>query len=80
MSDTFDRTIELKISGMTCGHCVSHVEEELKALDHVTQVSTILESKGTSTVTVVTNEDIDDAVLREAVDEAGDYTVEAIIR
>ena len=34
----FDRTIELGVTGLTCGHCVTHVTEELEALDAVVTV------------------------------------------
>jgi copper chaperone len=29
------KTQELKIEGMTCGHCVMHVKKELSKLPHV---------------------------------------------
>ncbi len=29
------KTQELKIEGMTCGHCVMHVKKELSRLPHV---------------------------------------------
>jgi copper chaperone len=29
------KTQELKIDGMTCGHCVMHVKKELSKLPHV---------------------------------------------
>ena len=31
-ADGIDRTTTLKVSGLTCGHCVAHVTEELEAL------------------------------------------------
>ncbi len=77
---TFDRTIELGVTGMTCEHCVSHVTEELKALPDVVNVSVTLAKDGTSKVLVYTNADIPDATLKEAIDEAGGYEVESIVR
>ena len=41
-ADGIDRTTTLKVSGLTCGHCVAHVTEELKALDGVKNVSVVL--------------------------------------
>ncbi len=29
------KTVELKIEGMTCSHCVMHVKQELSRLPHV---------------------------------------------
>lgn len=75
-----DRTTTLKLSGLTCGHCVAHVTEELKAVPGVKDVSVILNAGGQSVATVVSDIELDDAALREAVDEAGNYTVDAIER
>ena len=37
-ADGTDRTTTLRLSGLTCDHCVAHVTEELKALDGVEAV------------------------------------------
>lgn len=71
MTMEIDRTIELAVNGMTCGHCVASVTEELEAVDGVKHVDVILESGGTSKVTVFTDTGVDDDALREAVAEAG---------
>lgn len=71
MSTEIDRTVELSIIGMTCGHCVSSVTEELEALKGVKNVDVILHSGATSKVTVITDTGVDDDALREAVAEAG---------
>ncbi|UXN33476.1 heavy-metal-associated domain-containing protein [Glutamicibacter sp. M10] len=68
---------ELKISGMTCGHCVASVTEELKELSGVQNVDVVLDAKGISTATVTATQQLSEASLREAIDEAG-YTLEAI--
>ena len=73
-ADGIDRTTTLRLSGLTCEHCVAHVTEELKALDGVKNVSVVLHKGGQSVATVVSD------ALRDAVDEAGDYTVDAIER
>ncbi|MBS6071988.1 MAG: heavy-metal-associated domain-containing protein [Actinomyces urogenitalis] len=75
-----DRTTTLKLSGLTCGHCVAHVTEELEALEGVKNVSVILNKGGQSVATVVSDVVLDDDTLKEAVDEAGSYTVDAIER
>lgn len=79
-ADGIDRTTTLKISGMTCGHCVAHVTEELEALDGVKDVSVVLNNGGQSVATVVSDTVLDDAKLAEAVDEAGSYTLDAVER
>ena len=76
-ADGIDRTTTLRLSGLTCEHCVAHVTEELKALDGVKNVSVVLHKGGQSVATVVSDVLLDDDALRDAVDEAGDYTVDA---
>ncbi len=71
MAQEIDRTVELSINGMTCGHCVASVTEELSEVPGVLNVEVILNSGGTSKATVVTNTELDDNALRDAVSEAG---------
>ena len=71
MTMEIDRTVELSIDGMTCGHCVMSVTEELSEVAGVKNVDVILNSGGTSKVTVITDTGVDDDALREAVSEAG---------
>lgn len=78
--DGIDRTTTLKVTGLTCGHCVAHVTEELEALKGVKDVSVVLNKGGQSVVTVVSDVVLDDDALAEAIDEAGDYTLDAVER
>ena len=71
MAQEIDRTVELSINGMTCGHCVASVTEELSEVPGVLNVEVILNSGATSKATVVTNTELDDNALRDAVSEAG---------
>ena len=59
------------VNGMTCGHCVASVTEEVTKLDGVTAVDVDLSS---GRVTVESDGPVDDAAFAAAVDEAG-YTV-----
>ena len=61
------------VTGMTCGHCVASVTEEISEIDGVTDVAVDLP---TGAVTVTSTQPIDDAVIRTAVEEAG-YRVAA---
>ncbi|APU13527.1 copper chaperone [Actinoalloteichus fjordicus] len=61
------------VTGMTCGHCVSSVQEEVGELAGVTDVAVDLPS-GQVTVTSVTA--LDAEAVRAAVQEAG-YEVTA---
>ena len=68
MSDT--RT--LTVQGMTCGHCLASVTEEVQEIDGVEHVDVVLE---TGVVTVKSAQPLDDTAVRAAVEEAG-YRVE----
>ena len=37
-AEGIDRTTILKVSGLTCGHCVTHITEEIEALPGVKNV------------------------------------------
>ena len=79
MTTEIDRTIELSVDGMTCGHCVMSVSEELREIPGVKNVEVILNSGSTSKVTVLTDTPLDDAALSDAVSEAG-FTLTGISR
>jgi copper chaperone len=59
------------VSGMTCGHCVAAVTEELSKIDGVHQVDIDLVAGGESRVTVTSERPLQEQAVREAVDEAG---------
>lgn len=56
------------VTGMTCGHCVSSVKEEVGQIAGVTGVDVDLE---TGRVTVTSDAPIDEAAVKDAVEEAG---------
>ncbi len=56
---------------MTCGHCVNAVSEELSKISGVTAVNIDLLAGETSTVTITTGNEISDADIATAVEEAG---------
>ncbi len=59
------------VTGMTCGHCVASVTEEVSEVPGVTAVDVDLAS-GTLTVTPTDPASpVDDAAIRGAVEEAG---------
>ncbi|MEN9692822.1 MAG: hypothetical protein RLZZ330_466 [Actinomycetota bacterium] len=61
-------TTKIKVSGMTCGHCVQSVTEELEALAGVTAVNVVLES---GEVTIESESDLNPNEVSAAVKEAG---------
>ena len=64
-------TATYTVTGMTCGHCVGAVTEELRRLDGVTAVEIDLNASGPSLVTVTSVAPLPDPAVRGAVDEAG---------
>ncbi|HJC28596.1 MAG TPA: heavy-metal-associated domain-containing protein [Candidatus Dietzia intestinipullorum] len=66
-------TATFTVSGMTCGHCVASVKEEVSEIPGVSSVEVDLE---TGRLVVVSPDAVDPAAVRDAVDEAG-YTVTA---
>lgn len=61
-------TATYTVTGMTCGHCVQAVTDELTSLDGVRQVDVELSS---GSVTVVSDRPLTEGAVAAAVDEAG---------
>ncbi|MBO3089307.1 heavy-metal-associated domain-containing protein [Cellulomonas dongxiuzhuiae] len=64
-------TTTFRVDGMTCGHCVQAVTEELSALPGVSDVAVELVAGGSSPVTVTSDAPLDAAAVGAAVTEAG---------
>ncbi|WP_448072965.1 heavy-metal-associated domain-containing protein [Georgenia yuyongxinii] len=64
-------TTTYTVTGMTCGHCVGSVTEEVGKLAGVQKVDVDLVAGGESRVTVTTEADLALEDVRAAVDEAG---------
>jgi copper chaperone len=60
-----------KVSGMTCGHCVAAVTDEVSRIDGVSRVSIHLVAGAGSSVTVTSERPLPWEIIRTAVDEAG---------
>jgi copper chaperone len=61
-------TASYTVTGMTCGHCVTAVTEEVTSLPGVTGVEVDLATGG---LTVTSEQPVDEAAVRTAVEEAG---------
>jgi copper chaperone len=61
-------TASYTVTGMTCEHCVASVTEEISELPGVQGVAVDLP---TGAVTVTSEQPLDDAAMRGAVEEAG---------
>ena len=61
------------VTGLTCDHCVHAVSSEIQGIPGVTDVAVNLVAGGTSTLTVASEEPLDESAVVAALDEAGDY-------
>ncbi len=61
-------TQQFTVTGMTCGHCVASVTEEVREVPGVDAVDVVLE---TGALTVTSSQPLDEGALRAAVEEAG---------
>jgi copper chaperone CopZ len=64
----------INVDGMTCGHCVNSVTEELSKINGVTSVNIDLHEGEASPVQITSDNEIGDADIAAAVEEAG-YTI-----
>ncbi|MGH3456924.1 heavy-metal-associated domain-containing protein [Aeromicrobium sp.] len=64
MSDTATYTV----AGMHCGHCAASVREEVTEIAGVENVDVVIE---TGALTVTSNQPVDQADVKAAVEEAG---------
>lgn len=65
-------TANYTITGMTCGHCVNAVTEEVSGIEGVSNVNVQLD---TGAMVVESARPLPLTTIAEAVTEAGDYTV-----
>jgi copper chaperone len=63
-------TLELRVEGMSCGHCEAAVREEVALVPGVTRVEA---DASTGVVTVEGTTSLDEVLVRDAIVEAG-YT------
>jgi copper ion binding protein len=68
-------TKKIFIEGMSCNHCVRHVQEALQELSAVKEVSVNLNEKH---ALVHLNGDVEDSALKNAIEDAG-YDVVSIV-
>lgn len=66
-----ENAAEFLVTGMTCGHCVASVTEEVGAIAGVDSVEVVLVKGGASRVTISASVPIDTDAVRAAVEEAG---------
>jgi copper chaperone CopZ len=64
----------ISIEGMSCPHCVMHAQKALAKIEGVIEATVDLATKS---ATVKTDKEIDDAVFKAAIEDAG-YTVTKI--
>jgi len=67
-------TSEYQVTGMTCGHCEMSIREEVSTVPGVQEIQV---SAQTGKLVITSTEEVDDAAVITAVDEAGYRAVRA---
>ena len=69
-TDTRKEKEEMKINvkGMMCGHCEAHVKKALEAIDGIDSATA---SHADNLVTLTTSKDVDESVIKAAIEDAG---------
>lgn len=62
---------DITVQGMTCGHCVNAVTEELHTIGGVQKVEVELHPGGDSAVHITSVDALDPSAVAAAIDEAG---------
>ena len=63
-----NKEMKIKVNGMMCAHCEAHVKKALEAIDGI---ESAVASHEENLVTITNSKDVDEALIREAVTEAG---------
>lgn len=63
-----EKTMEIKVNGMMCGHCEAHVRKALEAIDGI---DSAIPNNTTGLVAIKTSKDVDMEVIKAAIEEAG---------
>ena len=60
--------MKIKVNGMMCAHCEAHVKKALEAIDGI---ESVVASHEENLVTITNSKDIDESLIKAAVEEAG---------
>ncbi len=63
-----NKEMKIKVNGMMCAHCEAHVKKALEAIDGI---ESAVASHEENLVTITNSKDVDEALIKEAVTEAG---------
>ena len=63
-----NKEMKIKVNGMMCAHCEAHVKKALEAIDGIESATASHEE---NLVTITTSKEVDEALIKEAVTEAG---------
>ncbi len=60
--------MNIRVNGMMCGHCEAHVKKALEAIDGI---ESAVASHDENKVSITTSKDVDEALIKAAVEDAG---------
>ncbi len=67
-SNAKELNMKISVKGMMCGHCEKHVKEALEAIDGITSATASHEK---AEVAIETSKEVDESVIKAAVEKAG---------
>jgi len=62
------KEMKIRVNGMMCAHCEAHVK---KALEAVEGIDNVIASHEDNLVIITNTKDVDEAVIKAAVEDAG---------
>lgn len=62
------KEMKIAVNGMMCGHCEAHVKKALEAIDGI---DSVVASHEENLVTITNTSDVDEALIKAAVEDAG---------
>jgi len=62
------KEMQITVNGMMCGHCESHVKKALEAIDGI---ESAVASHEENLVTITSSHDVDETVIKAAIEDAG---------
>jgi Cu2+-exporting ATPase len=66
--ETENKEMKIKVNGMMCAHCEAHVK---KALEAIEGIESAVASHEENLVTITNSKDVDEALIKAAIEEAG---------
>jgi len=68
IKESEEKEMKINVNGMMCGHCEAHVKKALEALEGI---ESAMPSHEENTVVITTSKDVEEALIKAAIEDAG---------